>query len=295
MALSGALLGGRGSFGGSATTATTGSAAGFCVVESLTSSSKVVLEAGLQLSVGVAMVLLVGVGSACRPRHKTARPPASGRDSDPETVALVDPVGHAYSTQPLLAEYGTQSTTTSATAPVTSDAHVECDAAEDRSLHTRLVTAAVNFALTAYGSVTLAVMRLLHCVHVPGTPTGQQRLYIAGSVVCEYGGWQLPLVAVLVLLCCTPVVLPWVATWSRGLGRASTKLGAVLGSHEGDGYRPRGSVLSGPGHAAAQRGRCRRGRVGVRRALVDAYRDGREYWESVLLAQRLVRLLPFRS
>jgi hypothetical protein len=91
------------------------------------------------------------------------------------------------------------------------------------------------------------------------------------------------------------VVLPWVATWSRGQSAAGLQAqasGYLLAGHEGDALH--GSAVSGPGRAATQRGKCRRARVGVRRALVDAYSDGREYWESVLLAQRLVRVLQCR-
>ncbi len=103
-------------------------------------------------------------------------------------------------------------------------------------------------------------------------------IHVAGSVVCEYGGWQLPLVVVLIVMCCAPVVLPWVALWSRDRRTVS-------------------SEDLGHGHTRPDGYRCSRTRVGpgrgVRRALVDAYTDGREYWESVLLAQRLVRACMF--
>jgi hypothetical protein len=33
-------------------------------------------------------------------------------------------------------------------------------------------------------------MKMLHCVWVPGTPPEERRLYIRGSVVCDYHGWQ---------------------------------------------------------------------------------------------------------
>jgi hypothetical protein len=252
-----------GSFGGANTAAST---AGFCVSHSLTSRFKVMLEAGLQLSVGVAMVLLVAAGAACRVRRETK----GRRPSIQVSVALRE---LAYGAEPLLPA-SLQLTTDPDHGAASSSARVYGREVEDRSMHTRLVTAAVNFALTAYGTVTLALMRLLHCVHVPGSPGGQQRLYIAGSVVCEYGGWQLPLVVVLIVMCCAPVVLPWVALWSRDRRTVS-------------------SEDLGHGHTGPDGYRCRRTRVGVRRALVDAYTDGREYWESVLLAQRLVRACMF--
>lgn len=179
-----------GSFGGANTAAST---AGFCVSHSLTSRFKVMLEAGLQLSVGVAMVLLVAAGAACRVRRETK----GRRPSIQVSVALRE---LAYGAEPLLPA-SLQLTTDPDHGAASSSARVYGREVEDRSMHTRLVTAAVNFALTAYGTVTLALMRLLHCVHVPGSPGGQQRLYIAGSVVCEYGGWQLPLVVVLIVMC----------------------------------------------------------------------------------------------
>ncbi len=217
---------------------------GFCVVDSLTSRSKVVLETGLQLSVGAAMVVLVllvrlGRGGGLAWRSKRAPEDADlGTPLMAELPLTAGPVGS------LLVGRGD----------------------DDRSIGTRLTTAAVNFALTAYGSVTLGAMKLMHCVHVPGTPVDQQRLFIAGDVVCNFAGWQLPLVALLGLLAGVPLALPFVAAWSRA---ASTH-----------GDVPRASSCC----ACA----CRHGRVGVRRALVDAYSPRTPWWEAVLLAQRLV-------
>jgi hypothetical protein len=60
----------------------------------------------------------------------------------------------------------------------------------------RLVTAAANFFLTAYATITVACVKMLHCVRVPGTSAASRWLFIRGTVRCNYGGWQLPYVAV---------------------------------------------------------------------------------------------------
>jgi hypothetical protein len=58
------------------------------------------------------------------------------------------------------------------------------------SHRSRLFTAAVNFFLTAYAAVTLAAMKMLRCVWVPGTPQDHRALFIQASVTCAYRGWQ---------------------------------------------------------------------------------------------------------
>jgi hypothetical protein len=143
-----------------------------------------------------------------------------------------------------------------------------------------IVTAAVNYFLTAYSTFTVAAVKLMHCVSVPGTPPGSTaRLLIQGSLTCDLGGWRSLFVLVLVLLCLVPGVVLGAAAWA---------------------VRPPPS--SGPPHAAAPVPASpsspllgpRRGLLvqdvqwGVRRALVDPYR-GRWYgWEAVLMLQRLV-------
>ena len=75
--------------------------------------------------------------------------------------------------------------------------------------------------------------------------------------VCDYWGWQSPFVVLVALLVAVPLALPGVAAWSR--------------AEHGNPGSPRHAV-----------------RLGVRRALVDPYRDGVFWWEAVLMAQRLV-------
>jgi hypothetical protein len=92
------------------------------------------------------------------------------------------------------------------------DGHV-CDGAA-MPRRARAVGAAMNFFLTAYSSVTLSCVQLLHCVHVPGTPASVRHLFIEGDTECRYSGWQMPLVGVVALLAAVPLALPFVARWS---------------------------------------------------------------------------------
>jgi hypothetical protein len=133
----------------------------------------------------------------------------------------------------------------------------------------RLVTAAMNFGLTVYATLTATAISLLHCVHVPGTPIGSRRLFIRGSVECEFGGWQWPYVLLVVVLMVPPVALPFVAVWAR---RTSWR------THE---------LLTGSNPEVVPRLRDHV-RAGLRRALVEAYTERRCWWEAVLMGQRLV-------
>jgi hypothetical protein len=56
---------------------------------------------------------------------------------------------------------------------------------------------------------------MLHCVRVPGTPAQERRLFIRGSVVCDYSGWQAPHIVLLAALVAVPMVLPLAAAWAR--------------------------------------------------------------------------------
>jgi hypothetical protein len=132
--------------------------------------------------------------------------------------------------------------------PVQVEASVELEP----PMRARVVTAAVNFGLTAYAALTVGAVKALHCVHAPGTLPSERRLFIQGTLACDYGGWQAPYVVLGVVLVGTPTALPFLAAWAR---------------------QPTGGVV----------------RRGVRRALVDPYRDGAYWWEAVLMAQRLVR------
>lgn len=83
---------------------------------------------------------------------------------------------------------------------------------------------------------------MLHCVWVPGTPPSERRLFIRGTVVCDYTGWQLPFILLVMLLVGTPLLLPLLAAWSMRSPR------------EGEGSLKMDA------------------RAGVRRALVESYR-----------------------
>lgn len=132
----------------------------------------------------------------------------------------------------------------------------------------RLVAAAVNFGLTAYATLTVACVKLLHCVQVPGVSshssvtTVVNRRFMHGTASCNYTGWQGGALAVVVLL---------------AVGTVGVLGGAVLS---------RRSLAS----SEMEHGWRQSVRRGVRLALVDMYhgRDGRYCWETVLMLQRLV-------
>ena len=99
-----------------------------------------------------------------------------------------------------------------------------------------------SFFFARYASLTVACVRMLHCVWVPGTPPSERRLFIRGTVVCDYTGWQLPFILLVLLLVGTPLLLPLLAAWSMRSPR------------EGEGSLKMDA------------------RAGVRRALVESYR-----------------------
>jgi hypothetical protein len=139
------------------------------------------------------------------------------------------------------------------------------------SKRARLVAAAVNFGLTAYATLTVACVKLLHCVQVPGVPshssvtTVVSRRFIHGTASCDYTGWQGVALAVVVLL---------------AVAMVGVFAGAVLSRRSPSAQEP-------------EHGWRQSVRRGVRLALVDMYhgRHGRFCWETVLMLQRLVRAL----
>ena len=57
------------------------------------------------------------------------------------------------------------------------------------TLRSRVVAAAVNLGLTVYAGLTVACVKLLHCVHIPGTPASTRHLFLqvwcTGLRVCH--------------------------------------------------------------------------------------------------------------
>ncbi len=86
--------------------------------------------------------------------------------------------------------------------------------------------------------------------------------------------------ALVVLLAVVPLVLPLVARWSLRLGPLAGDPKAVTATF---------GAPFGVGPAAPQSPLTRDLRLGLRRALVDAYRPEVYWWEAVLMLQRLVR------
>jgi hypothetical protein len=77
----------------------------------------------------------------------------------------------------------------------------------------RVIGAAVNLALFAYSTVSVAVLTLLNCVPVPGEAPSARFLHLDATLQC--GGWQTPLYAGLVVLLLLPLAVARAASWSR--------------------------------------------------------------------------------
>ena len=129
-------------------------------------------------------------------------------------------------------------------------------------LRARVIAAAVNFSLTVYSTLTIAVVQLLRCVRVPGADPTLRFLFIQGSVLCQ-GSVQLAFYGCLVILVVLPFSLPALASWACR------------------------------GNSGRERSLVRDLRSGVRRALSSAYRDGGGWWESVLMLHRLALAMVY--
>ena len=237
---------------------------------------------------------------------------------------------------------------------------------DDFSISSRgvLVSVAVNFLLTVYTTLTVACVRLLNCVHVPGTPSSETRLFLRGTVTCDLSGWQLPYAMILAALSALPLVTGRVTAWalscrsewaseSGALTTPATAVGSCsssggggdvdtgsdsvklqtnplfiqrrAGAGEGVGVEGSSADASRDGVAPHTVGRvgatwlqrvcgsattavrvrmCGHARrvwpglhrdvkAGVFLAMIAPYRDSVHWWESVLLAQRLVVALVF--
>jgi hypothetical protein len=233
---------------------------GFCISEHLTAVGKVVLECGLAMSVGVAMLALYYAVGAVRRVFGFLRGERGPGGS------------HGNSEMPLLPGNAT----------IPRPVHIEVIAAPLGSLipaavnqSTRIITAVINVSLFAWSSVANAVFTLLRCSPAPGAPPGQSSLFIQGSVVCNYGGWQLPLMVLLVgLLLAPPAVayVAWTSLHPQGHGGCA-RVGL--------------SCCSG---STMQRERSE----GTRLALVESYRKKAWMWEAMLMTQRMVRVAAFK-
>jgi hypothetical protein len=245
-----------------------GGAAGFCVLRDLSAASKVYLEALFVLSVAPAMAVVTCFAPVCARLRAGARsgcPKRGAHRHSPRSVLLGPEAG-------LLAQgYGSTGVAPSddvvdegiSLLPTTPSPAVPCMETPRGSLskRARLMAAAVNTTLTMSSTLTVASVKLLRCVHVPGTPAGEQRLFLQADTECQFGGWQLPFLVLLAVLLSLPVLLPFFARWAE-----------------------RAPPSPGVGWVADLR-------VGARRALVEVYSPSTPWWEAVLLVQRLVRVL----
>ena len=130
-----------------------------------------------------------------------------------------------------------------------------------------------------YAALTVACTKLLHCVWVPGTASHRRFLFVRGTVECEYLGWQLPLVAAVAALVAIPLLLPFAARWSLAPPGARA---AVAGA---------GCAATSPGAGSVPV--SQQWRLAVRLALVESYHRQWYWWESALMAQRLVLALLY--
>lgn len=154
-----------------------GGAVGFCVAKHLTASSKVAFETGLQLSVAVVMVVLYWAQKLSQVALRTLRRWRIGRHgasvrseegagdyhartgSRPIMVAAPLLINGSRSGDPGNS-YGTIASPGSPGSP-------PCPPPQVAFGHrASIVAAAVNFGLTAYSSLTVATMSMLHCVWV---------------------------------------------------------------------------------------------------------------------------------
>ncbi len=129
---------------------------GHCVVKDLTASTKVALETGLQLSVAVAMVLLYWCGKLFPVRY------LAGRFGLHRSSFRV----RQDSTQPCETSSLLRLDTVVASTGVLDQGN---ETPPTRTRRVLVVSAAVNFGLTAYASLTVATMSLLQCVWVRDT------------------------------------------------------------------------------------------------------------------------------
>lgn len=84
-----------------------------------------------------------------------------------------------------------------------------------------------NALLVAYSVLFLTTFKLLHCVKVPGLGPANGRLFLDGSVHCDYAGWQLPLLFGLLLMFAVPFAVVY-ATWRLYAKRNATHTKAAL-------------------------------------------------------------------
>ena len=160
---------------------------GFCIVRGLSAKGKVELEAAMQFAVGIAMVVVyvsVAVAAVWR-RHVLRRQRRASERQDQQrqgTHSAVLARGHGGDHLPARAQQARSSgyVALPATSPVSSSRLVtEMDGGsgdddDDEEVvrqgvsHERRIGAVVNFGLTVYSTITIACMKLLHCVTIPG-------------------------------------------------------------------------------------------------------------------------------
>jgi hypothetical protein len=255
---------------------------GLCVGFDLTPSRKVALEVALQLSVLLVMVLLFAIGKAAcptklglTPRKTATSRRGGGTDSYSYYTPMVEVVERGDSSD---SKGGSLSQ-----AP--SHWNIENDDGAALPVRARLVTAAVNFGLSAYGTLLPAAASMLHCVEVPGRPGSFRFIDARHECSGSYRGFY----AVAALLLLVPPALVIAAGWSMGKPGPAWVRKARIPCLFGRASASPQPFFQLPQYRLVQRKifveDCK---AGVRRALVLVYDSKRWYWEGAIALCRLV-------
>lgn len=159
--------------------------AGLCVITGMSPLGKVYFDASVPFAVAIALIIVLGL-IALRKRGRDTTSAVSDESWSERTPLF----------QRELSGYGDVSTSFMSSQParvVTGQARVFA-----------ILTSA---GIMLYSAVNSAVLQMLHCVPLPGVDAGTTRLFLQASVACDYTGWQLPFIILLVCLVCVPILL----------------------------------------------------------------------------------------
>ena len=266
------------------------SGTGLCAIEGMNARLEAQLEGLTPLAVAVGIVVCLAVQRLCCPRLSSRQPmPArsalracacalktKSRYADSDSLVATAPVMQLIdvrepaATAYVLLPSATQSRNCAEEEDADSEMGEGLQDAEDHYVHnatamtlrSRYIVVAINFILFSYAVFLSSVVMLLHCVTVPGHPNSVLFLFIEGDVKCAFGGWQAGYVVALVLLIALPLCLIGAAVWGMQATGATASVMDDL-------------------------------HMGLRRAVVGAYRVDCYWWESSLMLQRLALSLLY--
>ena len=210
---------------------------GLCAVESLTAFSKAIWEGFTPFAVGLAMLILVYLrrlwrqfksgelhrrflfGQLCYQRlYRLCKRKGAVQSTRPEHQALLrsDSELEAEQVQIQLREQRHRTREALPSGDFLLDEQDEhyVDDARALTFRARCYNAANRLGLLAYSVFLSSVVKVLHCVTVPGGEPGEKYLFIQGTIQCAVSGWQLVFWVFMVLLCVTPVAIAGLAKWA---------------------------------------------------------------------------------